>query len=98
LPDAAPWSERQSADIHQESGRWFDKNRAMAKLRPANATDSDFCFELHRRTMGSVIVELFGPWDDDVQKEFHTRWFDPTRVQIIEDEAGRAIGVFDVRD
>ena len=66
-------------------------------LRPATADDSEFCYALHRRSLGAVITELFGDWDDAVQREFHARWFDPGRLRIIEDDAGTAIGVFDVQ-
>lgn len=51
-------------------------------LRPATAADGDFCFDLHRAAMGRYIEEIWG-WDEDTQREFHERAFDPAHVKII---------------
>jgi ribosomal protein S18 acetylase RimI-like enzyme len=70
----------------------------IGSLRPATSGDSEFCYTLHRRSLGEVVAEVFGGWDDAVQREFHARWFDPARLKIIEDNAGIPIGALDVRD
>lgn len=70
----------------------------IGNLRPATDDDSEFCYTLHRRSLGPVVAEVFGSWDDTVQREFHARWFDAPRLQIIEDDDGTPIGVLDVRD
>lgn len=70
----------------------------IEKLRPATDDDSEFCYTLHRRSLGPVVAEVFGSWDDAVQREFHARWFDARRLKIIEDDDGTPIGVLDVQD
>ena len=52
-------------------------------LRPATAADDEFLYDLHRRTLGDVIEATWGPWDDDVQREFHRKWFAPETVEIV---------------
>ncbi|TCC07932.1 GNAT family N-acetyltransferase [Kribbella soli] len=52
-------------------------------LRPATAADDEFLYDLHRRALGDVIEATWGPWDDDVQREFHRKWFAPATVEII---------------
>lgn len=63
-------------------------------LRPATAADSEFCFQLHKAAMGDLVATIWG-WDDQVQRDFHARAFDPDRWQIITD-AGVDIGMFHV--
>ena len=70
----------------------------IGKLRPATVDDSEFCYTLHRQSLGWVIAEVFGGWDDAVQREFHARWFDPARLEIIEDDDATPIGVLDVQE
>jgi ribosomal protein S18 acetylase RimI-like enzyme len=63
-------------------------------LRPANPADSEFCYQLHKAAMGDYITAIWG-WDEQRQRDFHTRSFNPARWQII--TAGRAdIGMLDV--
>ncbi|RZT16701.1 ribosomal protein S18 acetylase RimI-like enzyme [Kribbella sp. VKM Ac-2569] len=52
-------------------------------LRPATTADDEFLYDLHRRTLGDVIEATWGPWDDDVQREFHRKWFAPETVEIV---------------
>ena len=70
----------------------------IGNIRPATDDDSEFCYTLHRQSLGRVIAEVFGGWDDAVQREFHVRWFDPGRLQIIQDDEATPIGVLDVHD
>jgi ribosomal protein S18 acetylase RimI-like enzyme len=53
------------------------------QLREATADDGDFLYDLHRRTLGEVIEATWGPWDDDLQQEFHRDWFKPEQVEIV---------------
>lgn len=61
-------------------------------LRPATGADDEFLYDLHRRTLGEVIEATWGPWDDDVQREFHRKWFAPETVEIVL-VGGRPVGM-----
>lgn len=63
-------------------------------LRPVTPADSEFCFQLHKAAMGGYITAIWG-WDEQVQRDFHTRAFDPDRWQIIT-ASGADIGMLDV--
>jgi ribosomal protein S18 acetylase RimI-like enzyme len=63
-------------------------------LRPATLADAEFCYRLHKAAMGEYITAIWG-WDEQVQRAFHERAFNPHRWQII--TAGQAdIGMLDV--
>ena len=63
-------------------------------LRPATPADSEFCYQLHKAAMGGYITAIWG-WDEQRQRGFQARSFNPARWQII--TAGQAdIGVLDV--
>ena len=63
-------------------------------LRPAAFADSEFCYQLHRAAMGDYIAAIWG-WDEQVQRDFHTRAFNPGRWQIITAD-GADVGMLDV--
>ncbi len=63
-------------------------------LRPATPADSEFCFQLHKAAMGSYITAIWG-WDEQIQRDFHTRAFNPGHWQIITAD-GADIGMLDV--
>jgi ribosomal protein S18 acetylase RimI-like enzyme len=63
-------------------------------LRPATPADSEFCFQLHKAAMGGCITAIWG-WDEQVQRGFHARAFNPERWQIIT-AGGADIGMIDV--
>ena len=63
-------------------------------LRPATAADSEFCFELHKAAMSGYITAIWG-WDEQRQRDAHTRKFNPGRWQIITAD-GTDIGMIDV--
>jgi GNAT superfamily N-acetyltransferase len=63
-------------------------------LRPATPADSEFCFRLHKAAMGSYITAIWG-WDEQRQRDFHARGFDPGRWQIIT-AGGTDIGMLHV--
>jgi ribosomal protein S18 acetylase RimI-like enzyme len=63
-------------------------------LRPAIPADAEFCYQLHKAAMGEYITATWG-WDEQVQRAFHERAFNPHRWQII--TAGSAdVGMLDV--
>jgi len=63
-------------------------------LRPATPADAEFCYQLHKAAMGEYITAVWG-WDEQVQRAFHERAFNPHRWQII--TAGSAdVGMLDV--
>ena len=63
-------------------------------LRPATPADAEFCYRLHKAAMGDYITATWG-WDEQVQRAFHDRAFNPHRWQII--TAGQAsIGMLDI--
>ncbi len=63
-------------------------------LRPAADADSEFCFRLHKAAMGGYITAIWG-WDEQRQRDFHARGFDPGRWQIIT-AGGTDIGMLHV--
>ena len=67
--------------------------RSAIALRPATPADTEFCYRLHKAAMGEYITAIWG-WDEQVQRAFHDRAFNPCRWQII--TAGQAgIGMLD---
>jgi ribosomal protein S18 acetylase RimI-like enzyme len=65
-----------------------------AALRPATPADSEFCYQLHKAAMGGYVTAIWG-WDEQVQRGFHDRAFNPARWQIIT-AGGVDIGMLDV--
>lgn len=65
-----------------------------AALRPASPADSDFCYRLHKAAMGGYVTAVWG-WDEQTQRDYHARAFNPERWQIITD-GGTDIGMLDV--
>jgi ribosomal protein S18 acetylase RimI-like enzyme len=63
-------------------------------LRAATPGDSEFCFQLHKAAMGAYITAIWG-WDEQRQRDFQARSFDPGRWQIIT-AGGADIGMLDV--
>ena len=63
-------------------------------LRPATPGDSEFCYQLHKAAMGDYVTAIWG-WDEEVQRGFHARAFNPGRWQIIT-AGGADIGMLDV--
>jgi ribosomal protein S18 acetylase RimI-like enzyme len=62
------------------------------ELRAATADDRDFLYDLHRRSLGDAIEATWGPWDDELQQQFHREWFDPEHVEIVLVD-GRPVGM-----
>ena len=66
----------------------------LVTLRPATPADSEFCFQLHKAAMGDYVAAIWG-WDEQRQRDYHTRSFNPGRWQIITAD-GTDIGMIDV--
>jgi ribosomal protein S18 acetylase RimI-like enzyme len=66
----------------------------LVELRPATDADSEFCYQLHKAAMGDYITATWG-WDEQVQRDFHARGFNPGRWQIIT-VGGADAGLLDV--
>ncbi len=66
-------------------------------VRPAVSVDAEWAYDLHREAMGDVVVQVFGPWDEVVQRRMHDAWFDPHRLRVIEVN-GRPVGVLDLQE
>ena len=52
------------------------------ELRAASDTDSEFCYQLHKAAMGAYVTAIWG-WDEQTQRDFHTRVFNSDRWKII---------------
>jgi len=67
---------------------------AAIALRAATPGDAEFCYQLHKAAMGEYITAIWG-WDEQVQRGFHERAFNPRRWQVI--TTGQAdIGMLDI--
>ncbi len=66
-------------------------------LRPTVLEDGEWLFTLHRRAMGPYVEQLWGPWDDTVQQDFHDDWFSPGTAHVVLVE-GHPVGVMEWRD
>ncbi|MGN9906702.1 GNAT family N-acetyltransferase [Phytohabitans sp. LJ34] len=63
-------------------------------LRDATAADGDFCWALRLVSLRPYVEATWG-WDEEVQRGFHERGFDPTKTKIILVN-GREAGRLDV--
>ncbi|WP_433143449.1 GNAT family N-acetyltransferase [Actinomadura nitritigenes] len=63
-------------------------------LRPATPADSEFCFQLHKAAMGDYVAAIWG-WDEQDQRDYHARGFDPGHWKIITAD-GADIGMLSV--
>ncbi|MBY8876117.1 GNAT family N-acetyltransferase [Actinacidiphila acidipaludis] len=63
-------------------------------LRPATPADDEYLFQLHKAALGDYVAQIWG-WDEEVQRAFHERLFDPGRWQIITVDGADA-GMIDV--
>lgn len=65
-------------------------------LRPATPADSEFSFSLHRAAMGEYVAAVWG-WEEQTQRGYHDRGFDPASWQIITAD-GADVGMLNVDD
>ena len=52
-------------------------------LRPANAADYEWLWELKRMTMRAHVEATWGSWDDVAQEAFFRRSFSPETIQLV---------------
>lgn len=71
-----------------------DHSMTTISLRPATPADAEFCYQPHKAAMGDYITAIWG-WDEQVQRDFHVRVFDPDHWQIITAD-GTDIGMINV--
>lgn len=55
----------------------------MLTYRPAAADDLEYLYELYRSAMMPYLVEAFGPWDEEREREEFRRCFNPAEVRVI---------------
>jgi ribosomal protein S18 acetylase RimI-like enzyme len=65
-------------------------------LRPATDVDREFCFALHKASMGGYVAAIWG-WDDAVQRDFFDRAWDLAITQIVT-LADRDVGILKLED
>jgi ribosomal protein S18 acetylase RimI-like enzyme len=53
-------------------------------FRQAVEEDENFLYDLHRQAMRSYVEETFGPWDEDWQRDYFHRHFQPDVLEIIQ--------------
>ncbi|KAK1749401.1 acyl-CoA N-acyltransferase [Echria macrotheca] len=51
-------------------------------LRPATNDDEDQCYHIHRASMRDVVAKVYG-WDEDFQRAYFAREWDPQEIQVI---------------
>jgi ribosomal protein S18 acetylase RimI-like enzyme len=55
------------------------------ELRPANVSDLEYLYSIHRACMKSYVQQVWG-WDEDWQKKDFHKWFARNRKQVIQVE------------
>jgi len=53
------------------------------ELRPAQASDREFLFALHRATMRDVIERTWGSWDEPWQRAHFEARFAPSGISVV---------------
>jgi GNAT superfamily N-acetyltransferase len=65
-------------------------------LRQARNEDAEFLYALHCASMRAYVEAVWG-WNDDVQRAYHERTFEPAGTQIVTVD-GVDVGVLKVED
>jgi ribosomal protein S18 acetylase RimI-like enzyme len=60
---------------------------------PATEEDKEFLHVLHRLAYKKVVIQQFGAWDEEWQRQYFEKKWPQAHYQIIE-QAGRRIGVW----
>jgi ribosomal protein S18 acetylase RimI-like enzyme len=68
----------------------------MINFRPATPDDSEYLYNLKKKTLREYIMETWG-WDEEVQRNFHKKSFEPEKYQIIQEE-GKDIGCISIEE
>lgn len=54
------------------------------RLRPVRESEAELLYELHRSAMRAYVEDVYGPWDDSVQRGLHQDFLTRCDVQVIE--------------
>lgn len=65
--------------------------------RLVTEADEAFLYRLHREAMRELVEETWGEWDEDWQRAYFQRDFEPRRLRIIQYD-GQDVGVLSVED
>jgi GNAT superfamily N-acetyltransferase len=60
-------------------------------LRPANSSDVELAYEITRDAMREYVIQTWGNWNEDEQREKHQQNFTPSTYRIViynEEEVG----------
>jgi ribosomal protein S18 acetylase RimI-like enzyme len=55
-------------------------------LRLAQPQDADRLFVIHELAMRSLVEQVYGRWDDRVQRAMHSEWLRSSTVQVVEND------------
>lgn len=69
---------------------------AAYSLRLAETGDADALYEIHKLAMRALVEQVYGTWDDSVQRPMHDEWMRTSDVQVIESGAD-VVGALHVR-
>ncbi|MHA1941858.1 MAG: N-acetyltransferase family protein [Candidatus Hodarchaeales archaeon] len=68
----------------------------MIHLRPATPDDSEYLYNLKKRTLREYIEQTWG-WDEEVQRNYHKMNFESNKYQIIQED-GENIGCISIEE
>jgi len=68
----------------------------MIHFRPATPDDSEFLYNLKKKTLKEYIKQTWG-WDEEVQRSYHKKNFESKKFQIIQED-GEDIGCISIEE
>ena len=68
----------------------------MINFRTATPEDSEYLYNLKKKTLGEYIKETWG-WDEKIQCNYHEDCFEPEKYQIIQED-GKDIGCISIEE
>jgi ribosomal protein S18 acetylase RimI-like enzyme len=68
----------------------------MIHFRLATPDDSEYIYNLKKKTLKEYIQQTWG-WDEDVQRAYHKKNFEPKKLQIIQED-GNDIGCISIEE
>ena len=71
-----------------------EKEKNHVSLRQAASADDEFAYQVKKEALGPYVTQVWG-WDENVQRDFHRKEFDPSHLQIVT-LGGRDIGTIEV--
>lgn len=66
------------------------------RLRRPTTSEAERLYAIHRLAMRALVEQVYGPWDDDVQRPRHEAWLALPTVRVIERD-GNVAGAIDVQ-